>query len=375
MGELIKGYYAEKGFTSAGAGTFTWCIATRDGKNYFLKQFLSPVLVSEESKEKLPPSMVSSMQKSCVEFVAKKKRLYSVLQRIQTGAFIVPEDMTVYNGHYLAVSEAITQKCSSDQISSFAPWYKVMLMRTLVLCLMTLSENHIVHSDIKLDNLMITEDGCGTPMLKLIDFDSSFFEDDPPLNPNDFHGDQVYFAPEAMVFQNSEGSSDVRLNCKMDQFALGLVLHQMWCGTLPVYNKDKYANVAEALLLDDRITFASSLPPRLNRIISGFVKLDSDERMSYREAYALLGEELSMWEQPFVPSEDDTDSPKKAQSRTKKVWMCILFAVFFFVGLNPFLSDQWQWINDTAKAVCTILLVVSGIGFFGVIFHTFKGKK
>ena len=304
MKTKIKDYEIVKDFTSAGAGTSTWCIAEKQGKRYFIKQFLSPVLVSEESREKMPPAMVEAMQKACVLFVARKRRLYHKLNEIQMGNFVAPQDLLIYNGHYCAVSEAIETSVPSEDIHKLSEWHRIMLMRTMTLCLRTLARNHIAHSDIKLDNLMIIKNAQGNYNLKLLDFDSGFFEDDPPTNPNEMHGDMVYFAPEAMVFQQSEGESDIRLDCRIDQFALGLVLHQMWCGKLPVYDTGEYANAAEALLCGSALQCDPSLPAMLKQAIEGLLRLQPENRMDYAQVYGLLGRELARYEKPKLSSEE-----------------------------------------------------------------------
>lgn len=294
----IKDYEIVKDFSSAGAGTSTWCIAEKDGKQYFIKQFLSPVLVSEESREKMPAAMVDAMQKACVLFVARKRRLYNTLNVIQMGNFVAPQDLLIYNGHYCAVSEAIETSVPAEDIHKLSEWHRIMLMRTMTLCLRTLASHHIAHSDIKLDNLMIIKNAQGNYNLKLLDFDSGFFEDDPPTNPNEMHGDMVYFAPEAMVFQQSEGESDIRLDCRIDQFALGLVLHQMWCGRLPDFNTEEYANAAEALLCGSSLQLDTAMPPMLRQAIGGLLQLQPENRMDYGQVYDLLGRELSHYEKP-----------------------------------------------------------------------------
>lgn len=49
MKRMIKEYQQETDFVNAGAGTATWCIATKGGKKYFVKSFLEVTLVDEET--------------------------------------------------------------------------------------------------------------------------------------------------------------------------------------------------------------------------------------------------------------------------------------------------------------------------------------
>lgn len=376
MADLFDNFTILKDFTSAGAGTSTWCIAEKDGVKYFIKQFLTPVLVADESRERLPSAMVDSMQKACVRFVAQKRNLYAALNNVQTGALVAPENLIVHNGHYLSVSPYVEQTIPSSEIHTLLPWYRLMLMRTMVLCMKALSDNHLVHSDIKLDNLLVAENEEGGCWLKLIDFDSGFFENDPPREPNDFHGDMVYFAPEAMVFQNSEGQSDICLTCKMDTFAVGLVLHQMWCGALPGFDTEEYINAAEALLCGSRLELSDSLPPQVRMVCEGFLALDPEERLDYGKAYELLGSAITQYTPPQTgPKEEPMPLPipilvENPTVRPLKILTAVLFAAVILAGSLPLLRIGMApgQLTGTGKIICAILLASGFAGEFGLWF-------
>lgn len=378
MADSFSSYRIIKDFTSAGAGTSTWCIAEKGGAQYFIKQFLSPVLVAEESRDKLPAAMVDSMQKACVRFVAQKRNLYSVLNAIQNGALAAPQDLMVYNGHYLSVSEYVKQSVPSSEIHTLEPWQRLMLMRTMVLCLKALSEKHIVHSDIKLDNLLVAENEEGGCWLKLIDFDSAFFENDPPREPNDFHGDVVYFAPEAMVFQSSEGETDIRLDCKMDAFALGLVLHQMWCGALPGFDAKEFTNAAEALLCGSELTLSQALPPEVRQVCEGLLRLDPEQRLDYDKTYALLGRAMNQYpapptpeKQPIIQKERKLVPVENPSMRPLKRFAAVLLALVMLASLVPLLGIGLPpgSPDTTGKAICGILLGAGLVGELGLWFR------
>ena len=320
MKSMKKGYFQETDFVNSGAGTATWCIASKDGKKYFIKSFLEITLLDEETAKNLPAPMAEAKRKSCVQFRIRKERLYNKLNEIQNGIFIVPKELFVYNGHFCAVTDYIESFEEADQIYKFSPRRKTILMRTIVLALKDLSDNHIVHSDLKLDNIIITYNQKRKPQLKIIDFDSGFFEDTPPRNVNEYHGDMVYFAPESMIFMQAERESDIHLTCAVDKFALGLVLHQMWCGMLPEYDKDECANVAEALLLNKPIALNYSIPSQLKDIIYGFLQEDPDKRMNYDQAYSLLEallDTLPEDEPEYKPEYEPEYEPEEEPSKIK----------------------------------------------------------
>lgn len=317
MAGMIKGYLQETDFRNSGAGTATWCIASKAGKKYFIKSFLEVTLLDVETANNLPAPMAEAKRKSCVQFRIRKERLYNKLNEIQNGIFIFPKELFVYNGHFCAATDYIESFEEANKIHKFSPRRKTILMRTIVLALKDLSDNHIVHSDLKPDNIIITYNQKKKPQLKIIDFDSSFFEDAPPHNVNEYHGDMVYFAPESMVFLQAEGESDIRLTCAVDKFAMGLILHQMWCGMLPEYDKDECANVAEALLLDKPIVLHDSIPSQLQTIIHGLLQEEPERRMNYDQAYNLLGTLLETLPEDDLEGELDkatSTPPKKAES-------------------------------------------------------------
>lgn len=48
-GELINGYRLLEDFTVVGAGLSRWTFAERDGRQYFLKEFLSPTYPDDDA--------------------------------------------------------------------------------------------------------------------------------------------------------------------------------------------------------------------------------------------------------------------------------------------------------------------------------------
>src|SRR5580704_4312296 len=95
----------------------------------------------------------------------------------------------------------------------------------------------IIHRDLKPDNVMITVDGKGAPLLKLLDFGIAKVDEPPEstvqalTRPGALLGTPEYMAPEQVY---SAGSADAR----SDVFSLGVMLFEMLSGRRPVLADD-----------------------------------------------------------------------------------------------------------------------------------------
>ena len=106
----------------------------------------------------------------------------------------------------------------------------------------------IIHRDLKPDNVMITVDAKGVPLLKLLDFGIAKVDDSPEsagldsgarpatpgpalTRPGALLGTPEYMAPEQVY---SAGSADAR----SDVFSLGVILFEMLSGRRPVLSDD-----------------------------------------------------------------------------------------------------------------------------------------
>ena len=95
----------------------------------------------------------------------------------------------------------------------------------------------IVHRDLKPDNVMITADAKGAPLLKLLDFGIAKVDEPPEsvtpalTREGALLGTPEYMAPEQVY---SAGSADARA----DVFSLGVILFEMLSGRRPVFSSD-----------------------------------------------------------------------------------------------------------------------------------------
>ncbi len=286
-------------FTTQGSGTAQWCVGEWEGRRYFIKEFLTPTLPPADADMSTPVNI--ARRDSCMAFFRAKKRLYRTLQSVNNGCLVCPdgdEDLFVHEGHYCAVSPFITPDVEPDAICRLSVREKLVLMRTLVLTLGAVHGAGIVHSDLKLENLMVTRNATGACNLKLIDFDSAFFRDAPPGSPEEMHGDLAYLAPETLAFMDGER---VPLTEKLDVFALGLVMHRMACGAMPRFDPARFQCAGEAVADGAPLGFEPSLPGPLREIIARMLSADPAARPSLREVYERLG--TLLFPQPQQPAE------------------------------------------------------------------------
>ena len=296
-------------FTNESAGTAEWCKAERGGKQYFVKKFHSPVYPSKEIglPEKIYAAAVDEFHKA----LAWKKDMYQRLRESdQTGTLVIPIEVINYQFHICTVADFVTSNVSPEQVHLLSEWQRLVLMRTLTLALMSIHKAGVVHSDMKPDNIMITQDSSGHCKIRLIDFDGSFFESDPPTDPENVHGDPAFFAPEAYKQFMDES---IRLDHRIDIFALGIIFHYFWTGKYPEKSVGK--TIGECLLRDAEVTMDASVPPVLKQTITGMISVDPDKRISLESVYKILGIQIGLQKVEIIKL---PDPPKAEEAKTPR---------------------------------------------------------
>lgn len=294
--EWIGNYEQITDFTNGNAGTADWCVARRDGRNFFVKKFLAPVYPSEAIG--LPPER---FQRRVDRFHAEESRynrLYGALNRQNaSGALIVPRAVVTYQFHICTVASYFQGNVRPEDVCRLSPWQRLVLMRTLALALIDVHRAGIVHGDLKPENTLIYQDAAtGMCQLRLIDFDGSYFASDPPAAADDIGGDMAYWAPEICAKFERE---QIALDERIDDFALGILLHYMWCGCLPSKPKDQtigeYVYAGNSISIDE-----GKVPPAIGKLIQGLLAADPERRMSCEQAYYILGVQLERCERTIV---------------------------------------------------------------------------
>lgn len=303
-------------FTNEGAGTAEWCTARRDGKEYFVKKFQKPVYPSKELG--LAPDKYQTRVKKYHDEENRYKALYEALRSNNaSGAMIVPNEIVTYQFHICTIAELFQGNIKPERVHELSPWQRLVLMRTLTLALIGVHKAGIVHGDMKPENLLISQNvDSGMCRLRLIDFDGSYFVKNAPKRFDDVLGDMAYWAPEIYAKYDHE---EIVLNERVDDFALGLILHYLWCGTLPSKPKDQtvgqYVYSGGVIKVDTAI-----VPLVIAKTIEGLLAADPKKRISCEQVYSILGVQLDQYPKEIITlaSEERTSDKGKQKKEPEK---------------------------------------------------------
>ena len=287
MEDVMNEYELLAPFQNKNAGFSRWTYAVKDKKAYFLKEFLNPVYPMGDSISEI---MQKQRIKDCEEYQQKKKRLYEAINRASDGNMIRIHEFFRCDSHYYIATEKVeAQKVLLKDITTYSKKQRLLLCKTIAHAVKGLHDAHIVHADIKENNILLKQTRTGSLIGKIIDFDCSFFESDPPKTEDELGGDQVYLAPEACQFICGE---EVELSCKIDVFALGLLFHQYLTGELPEFDTNEYDYAFEAVLDDQKLQVSPELPEKMQSMLNGMLEGDPKKRLSMDRVYRMFdGEE------------------------------------------------------------------------------------
>lgn len=271
----IHGYRLIGDFTTTDAGFCKWAFAKRNRHEFFIKEFISPRYPSESHG--LDETVVAVKRKQCEEFFQTKKVFYEQLKRCRTGNIMWICDFFRDGSKYYAVTDKVYGKIiSADEICYLSNEKKLIIIRALLHSFSVLHAHHIVHADVRPENILIKETVSGYYTPKIIDFDASYFEEEPP---EEIFGDMVYLAPESRL-QMME--VEVPLTTKVDIFSLGILLHLYWTGQLPGTGTG-YDYAFEVVLDDKELILSNNLPGGLKTIIQRMLQKQAEYRPSAEE--------------------------------------------------------------------------------------------
>nr|MDQ3385985.1 protein kinase [Actinomycetota bacterium] len=286
-GDVINGYRILEDFKVVGAGLSKWTFAERGGRQYFIKEFLSPTYPDAAA----PGSEKTKAKKRarCATFEAHHQGIQKALAPLSAygGNLIVTLDFFRWGAKYYKVTEKVDAVgLSAGEVASLPFRTQLVLLKTVAHSLKILHDLRIVHSDLKPSNIMIkrTEVGYTT---KLIDFDSSYIAGSPPP-PEEIVGTINYYSPELLGYIQEAGVPASELGVASDVFALGLIYTEYLTGAPPPFDPAYHeAAVAVRSGVTLRIPRVGVLP-ELADLVDRMLSTDPSARPPISEVHATL---------------------------------------------------------------------------------------
>ena len=283
MEETIHGYHLKAPFQNRDAGFSRWTFATKNGREFFLKEFLNPVYPLNNT---MGAELTETARQACADYERRNIAIYRAVNAASDGNLVRVESFFRNESHYYIAMERVpSERKSVREIAAFPYEDRLRLCRIIAHSVLCLHEKGIVHADIKDTNILLKRTKKRTVTAKLVDFDCSFSVDDPPRKETDLNGDQVYLSPEACRFFFGE---QVPLTTRMDVFSLGILFHEYLTGELPKFDTEEYDYLHEAVLDGQKAGVSPSIPEKHRNMIEQMLVEDPAKRISMKEVCDIL---------------------------------------------------------------------------------------
>lgn len=293
-GDTINGYKLTTDWKVVG-GMSEVAFATKGGKEWFVKKFISPKYPTADSpgSEKIK----AQKRKNCEEFERRQKALNNKIgSKCGLGGNLVyAYDFFRSATCYYKINEKIdVSSVSISDISLLDKKDILIIMKSLVHSLRIMHKEKIVHGDLKPDNILIKKTKTGAYTTKLIDFDDSYFSGEPPKDREMVVGTPEYYSPELYDYisdEEGEISGNI-LTVQSDIFALGIIFAEYLTGVKPCISKD-YVATYSVVKDGAKISFKKSrnLSTSLEALLSDMLQLEPNERPTIDEVFNRLKSE------------------------------------------------------------------------------------
>lgn len=275
----INGYQLLEHWSTS--GSCRWSYAKKNGRQWFIKQFMAPKY--KHAEDGISPKKVEQSRQRCEAFREAQTEIYRQIQSANTGNIVGVDSFFSFGSMFYAVSERIDiSSLSVADVSQMTHEQKMILLKVLSHSINSLHKHGVVHADLKPDNILIKKTKTGYT-LKLIDFDASFLESHPKRGEQ-ICFDVIFVAPETMI---ASSDKSVSLNRKIDIFALGLLFHLYYSGSMPEFPED-YNSVCEAVSCGVLPKIAESIPDWLQRLISDMLDFEPAARPDSERVFQTL---------------------------------------------------------------------------------------
>ena len=122
------------------------------------------------------------------------------------------------------------------------------------------------------------------------------------------------------------------LTCKMDVFALGVLFHQYFAGTLPAYDTELGSYAGEAVARGGTVTVSQDIPDDVRVLLTRMLDADPRQRPMAAEVFATLAgrqPEPDVEPEPEPKSEPEQEPKPEPAADTETVAAST-------TGTNPF---------------------------------------
>jgi len=287
-GDVLNGYTVLEDFKVVGAGLSKWTFAERGGREYFIKEFLSPTYPDDDApgSEKIK----AKKRARCAAFEAHHRGVQRALAPLSAygGNLIVTLDFFRWGAKYYKVTEKVdAEGLSSADIVALGLRGQLVLMKTVAHSLKILHDLKIVHGDLKPSNVLIkrTELGYTT---KLIDFDNAYIAGRPPP-PDEIVGTINYYSPELLGYIQEAGVAPEDLGVASDIFALGLIYTEYLIGGPPPFDVGRYHEPAVAVRNREALRIPrGEIPVQLADMIDAMLAPEPVQRPTIGYVHATL---------------------------------------------------------------------------------------
>ncbi len=313
------------GYTVIGEWKNSQCgetaLAKKGGKKYFLKKYNTPAAPVKNGT--LDAKTFAHNQKLFDHFVKTRTTVNSLIRTItgSGGNIVIPEAEFMIENKYAEAAEFVEGVVPEEELEgvlrSLSVDVKKLLMQTAAGALSSVHKLGIVHSDLKLKNVLLVRNAAGNYVAKLIDFDSSYPLDD---KPDEIVGDVNYYSPELGLYSQLEDEEEMAaaahtLTQKSDIFSLGLIFHFYLSGELPEVTdlpeklqkraaKGKKIYAWVAVNAGAKLKISPAIDKKKYRsLIEDMLKKDPEERPTALEVLKRLKEEERIIEEPWPEHE------------------------------------------------------------------------
>lgn len=282
--EKLGKYELAGSLTNQNAGYSVWGFGKKNGKDYFIKQFVEQKYPANDTVSS--PERLAKKIKACERFEQRKKALYQMLNENSDGnAVRVEEFFRIESKYYISMRKIESIHWSVEDVAKLPSGEIRRLCAIIAHGVASLHKGRMIHADLKPDNILFMKTDAGYTTAKIIDFDSGFLETDPPGPGETIVGDFHYFSPEAC---RSIWGEEVELTCKMDIFALGVLFHEYFTGKIPSFNTEESTYSGEAAAKGEVLTVSDKLPNDICDLLKQMLNNDPTQRPTAMEVFNFL---------------------------------------------------------------------------------------